>query len=119
MRYFLRPDGATSDRVGRRALWLSVGSVLGLVLSVQLTALLIPRSQAWLTAKNTVWIVLLTPLVYALSCLYQARRLRRCGYRLCPKCGYNTTGLPPRGPCPECGAGYDAERARLEWESAA
>jgi hypothetical protein len=32
----------------------------------------------------------------------------------CVKCGYNLTGLPDRGRCPECGNSFDAARREPE-----
>ncbi|MEK6702477.1 MAG: hypothetical protein AABZ53_09450 [Planctomycetota bacterium] len=36
--------------------------------------------------------------------------------RLCTDCGYNVSGLPPAGTCPECGHTYDIDRDLEVWK---
>ena len=47
------------------------------------------------------------------------RRVRgdwqQTGGRLCMHCGYWLVGLPQRGTCPECGAGYDLDQDLKHW----
>ena len=44
------------------------------------------------------------------------RRLRRNGYRLCPRCEYPLTGLPERHVCPECGRQYEKASVERQWK---
>jgi hypothetical protein len=43
-------------------------------------------------------------------------RVRRAGYRLCTECHYTLDGLGDTCDCPECGAKFDLEKAKVAWE---
>jgi hypothetical protein len=56
--------------------------------------------------------------IYPLGYLRQRRIVGewvRTGGALCMHCGYDMTGLAPRGTCPECGNGYDPEADAARW----
>lgn len=44
------------------------------------------------------------------------RRLTDAKFRLCLTCGYQLTGLPPIGVCPECGESYVIEYVQSCWQ---
>lgn len=41
--------------------------------------------------------------------------LRRCGWRICPRCGYVLVGLAEDGVCPECGLRYRGRELARVW----
>src|SRR5258708_23381839 len=43
------------------------------------------------------------------------RRLRAASGRLCPRCGYDLSGLDDAGFCPGCGRGVDLQRGIAKW----
>lgn len=38
--------------------------------------------------------------------------------RGCPRCGFDLSGLPELGQCPECGRWYKIEDVQRQWEEA-
>lgn len=54
--------------------------------------------------------------VFGVAVLRFLRRLRACGGRLCPACGYALVGLDEDGVCPECGTKYTARQLRYTWQ---
>jgi hypothetical protein len=62
----------------------------------------------------------LVPLVAVMPiCQWMLGRTRRkfeaARGRLCTHCGYDLTGLAPKGACPECGKSFEADRDAEAW----
>lgn len=56
-------------------------------------------------------------LIVGLAMVRRGRALRRSDYRLCPRCGYDLTGLDDTGQCPECGRAYVTAEVQRFWRT--
>ena len=80
---------------------------------------------AWSGTPRLTWLSLVVQSALAGAglgiCIVKSRRIVRAvrvaGGRLCLRCGFDVSGLPTEGVCPECGVAYSHGESIRKWRS--
>ncbi len=105
--------GPAESQVSRLANRLFIGTVVELVVTIPLFAMIRRRSSCF-CSEGTFWslilcgsigLITLGPAIFLLPI---GRSRRRYADGCCPACGYDMNATPKADRCPECGAGWRA-----------
>jgi len=95
------------------------GLILGFVLAAAWGLVWVPMGLGvWMNMIGLVVCIYLPTIHGTLHEASVRRRLKAAGYRLCPRCGYDLSGLGDEGACPECGRGFLAASLAEQWAGA-
>lgn len=97
--------------------WYIVGIPLGAISIGFFPLLYYVDDLRWLSAYCVLWVLSMVFTLYIglRSPRRLIQRLKSSDFKLCPKCGYQLTGLTGKICCPECGLQIDIEQMETQW----